>query len=136
MESKSVNLLRRVRVSSDQSAWQRLVDLYAPLIFYWGKADGLDPTDAVDQTIAGAPAADELELLHETEYQGYLASRALELMRTEFQTATWQACWQVVVDGHRAADVARDLGMTVNAVYVAKSRVLTRLREELEGLLE
>jgi RNA polymerase sigma-70 factor (ECF subfamily) len=57
-------------------------------------------------------------------------------MQAEFDERTWKACWQQTVEGRRAADVARDLDMTVNMVYLAKSRVLARLRQELEGLLD
>jgi RNA polymerase sigma-70 factor (ECF subfamily) len=62
--------------------------------------------------------------------------RALDLVRSEFEEATWQAFWRATVDGHAPADVARDLGLSVNAVYKAKSRVLRRLRTELKGLIE
>jgi len=72
----------------------------------------------------------------ETEYQQHLAARALELMRAEFQPATWQACWEFVACGRPAADVAQQLGVSENAVYLAKGRVLRRLREELAGLLD
>ena len=64
-----------------------------------------------------------------------LVRRALELVRPEFANHTWQACIQTAVEGRRPADVAADLEMTVGAVYVARSRVLKRLRQELEGLL-
>jgi RNA polymerase sigma-70 factor (ECF subfamily) len=40
------------------------------------------------------------------------------------------------VAGRPAADVARELGMTAHAVYLAKARVLRRLREEVAGLLD
>ncbi|MGI8982404.1 MAG: RNA polymerase sigma factor [Pirellulaceae bacterium] len=63
-----------------------------------------------------------------------LIRRALELVRPEFADHTWQACMQTAVEGRRPADVAADLEMTVGAVYVARSRVLKRLRIELEGL--
>ena len=63
-----------------------------------------------------------------------LIRRALELVRPEFAELTWQACMQTAVEGRRPADVAADLEMTVGAVYVARSRVLKRLRNELEGL--
>ena len=79
---------------------------------------------------------DPQDLFEEQEYQQYLVGRALELMQQEFEPSTWQACWQCVVDGQPAADVARQLGLTVNAVYLAKSRVLRRLSQELSGLLE
>ena len=57
-------------------------------------------------------------------------------MKTDFQPATWRACWENVVEGRPAAEVARELGITVNAVYLAKSRVLRRLHQELDGLLD
>lgn len=63
-----------------------------------------------------------------------LIRRALELVRPEFADRTWQACMQTAVEGRRPADVAADLEMTVGAVYVARSRVLKRLKIELEGL--
>jgi RNA polymerase sigma-70 factor (ECF subfamily) len=59
--------------------------------------------------------------------------RAVELVRAEFEDRSWQAFWGVTVDGRPAADVARDLGITPNAVYVARSRILRRLRELLAG---
>jgi RNA polymerase sigma-70 factor (ECF subfamily) len=67
--------------------------------------------------------------------QAELVRRALELVRPEFAEHTWQACLQTAVEGRRPADVAADLEMTVGAVYVARSRVLKRLRKELEGLV-
>jgi RNA polymerase sigma-70 factor (ECF subfamily) len=64
-----------------------------------------------------------------------LIRRALELVQGEFEPRTWQACVETSVHGRRAADVAADLGMTTGAVYIAKSRVLRRLRDELQDLL-
>ena len=90
-----------------------------------GHADALD--------LAQAP---EDVAFWEVEYRRRLVDRALNIMRADFQPATWQACWQVVAEGRPAADVARELGLTENAVYIARSRVLRRLRAELEGLLE
>lgn len=74
--------------------------------------------------------------LEEAEYQQYVVRRALALMQAEFHEATWKACWEFVVNDRPAQEVARDLGISVNAVYLAKSRVLRRLREELAGLLD
>jgi RNA polymerase sigma-70 factor (ECF subfamily) len=65
-----------------------------------------------------------------------LARRALELMRTEFDPATWRACWETLGEGRSAAEVAAELGMTENAVYVARCRVVRLLRREMEGLLD
>jgi len=60
-----------------------------------------------------------------------LVRRALDLVRIEFEERTWQACLQTAVEGRKPSDVAADLGMSVGALYVARSRVLKRLREEL-----
>ncbi len=64
-----------------------------------------------------------------------LAKRALELIRGDFAPTTWAAFHAVVVDSQPAETVAAELGVSVGAVYVAKSRVLKRLREELAGLV-
>jgi RNA polymerase sigma-70 factor (ECF subfamily) len=49
---------------------------------------------------------------------------------------TRQAFLRVVIAGQHPADVARDLGMTANAVYLAKSHILRRIREEFGQLVE
>lgn len=82
------------------------------------------------------PAPAEEDALEEREYRLYILGRALRLMSEDFEAATWQACWETVVCNRPAAEVAAELGLTVNAVYLAKSRVLSRLRRDLEGLLD
>jgi RNA polymerase sigma-70 factor (ECF subfamily) len=72
----------------------------------------------------------------EREYQQYLVGRALRLMQADFQPVTWKACWELVVNERPAAAIALELGMSVGAVYAARFRVLTRLKLELDGLLE
>jgi RNA polymerase sigma-70 factor (ECF subfamily) len=57
-------------------------------------------------------------------------------MQGEFEPATWQACWATLAEGRPAAEVAAQQGITENAVYIAKCRVLRRLRREFEGLIE
>jgi RNA polymerase sigma-70 factor (ECF subfamily) len=86
--------------------------------------------------IENLQAADDFHELEAAEYRRFVTHRAFELMQAEFQPATWQACWQFVVLDRPAAQIASELGITVNAVYLAKSRVLRRLREELSGLLD
>jgi RNA polymerase sigma-70 factor (ECF subfamily) len=78
---------------------------------------------------------DPAELV-EAEYRQYLLNSALDLMRSEFPVKTWKACWEHVVLGRSAAEVAAELEICVGAVYVAKSRVIGRIRQELSGLLE
>jgi RNA polymerase sigma-70 factor (ECF subfamily) len=84
------------------------------------------------ETVAEDAATD----LWEAEYQQLLFRRALEIMQSEFQPTTWRACWEVVVVGRTTADVGAELGLNVAAVRCAKFRVLCRLREELDGLLD
>ena len=62
--------------------------------------------------------------------------RALELVSGEFESRTWQAFWRATIEGDAVADVAADLGISVWAVYKARSRVLARLRTEFEGLMD
>jgi RNA polymerase sigma-70 factor (ECF subfamily) len=79
---------------------------------------------------------DDAEALWEKEYRDYLVGRAAEVMKTEFQPATWQAFWSLAVEGKPGAEVAAELGLSIDAVYAAKSRVLRRLRQELDGMLD
>jgi RNA polymerase sigma-70 factor (ECF subfamily) len=88
------------------------------------------------EELAHLAGPDGPEAFWEAEYREHLVGRALELMQTEFQPTTWKACWETVVSERPAAEVAAELGISVAAVYAAKSRVLRRLRQELEGLLE
>jgi RNA polymerase sigma-70 factor (ECF subfamily) len=88
----------------------------------------------------GSPLADvvdspEPDGLSEAEYRLQLVQRTLQLLRNEFQPVTWKAFWETAIEGRSAPQVASEVGLTVNAVYIAKSRVLRRLRRELEGLL-
>ena len=79
------------------------------------------------------PEAGESKVTRDAETD--IVRRALELVKSEFTSHTWQACMQTAVEGRRPADVASDLEMTIGAVYAARSRVLKRLRAELDGLI-
>jgi RNA polymerase sigma-70 factor (ECF subfamily) len=68
------------------------------------------------------------------EYQRRLSAKAMDRVRTEFQANTWKAFWGTAVEGRPAQDVGAELSMSPGAVYVAKSRVLARLREEVQAL--
>jgi RNA polymerase sigma-70 factor (ECF subfamily) len=65
-----------------------------------------------------------------------LARRAIDMVLENSKEETRQAFSRVVVEGQNPADVARDLGMTVNAVYLAKSHTLRRIREEFAQLVD
>ncbi|MBM3998904.1 MAG: sigma-70 family RNA polymerase sigma factor [Planctomycetes bacterium] len=180
------SLLRRVR-EYDQTAWERMVGLYYPMVYGWCRQVGLQPNDSSDvcqevfrgiassivnfhreqpgdtfrgwvrritqrriidhrqrqQTrpdAVGGDAAQQrwLELVDSLSDQPsslrgepLLVRGVMDLVRNEFETKTWDAFWRTTVEGRPVADVAKELEITANAVYLAKSRVLRRLREEL-----
>ncbi len=186
----STSLLERAR-GQDKQAWERLVDLYTPLVYAWCRRSGLQPADAADvgqevfravarglaafhrdragdtfrgwlraivrnklrdfaatrkrnpPGVGGSDAAHQIEQLPDQEPQEdvtadrqLLSQRALEFVRAEFEERTWQAFWLVVVEDAAPDEAARRLGTTLNAVYLSKSRVLRRLREEFADLIE
>ena len=192
--SISSTLLDRVRAQRPE-AWERLVDLYGPVVYRWCRQSALGPEDAADvvqevftavaahvdqfrrdrpgdsfggwlhsitrnkirdvyrrrqgkpEARGGTDARQQLaEIGGPTEpsdpsaacedgLDAWLSRRGLELVRAEFENRTWEAFWRTAVEGHAPAHVAEDLGMSVQAVYKAKSRVLRRLRQELGGLI-
>jgi RNA polymerase sigma-70 factor, ECF subfamily len=189
MNETPVSLLERLRHNPDNGAWQRLADLYLPLITRWLNQHGLAGADAEDLTQeilltivrelpdfehsgrAGAfrawlrtitvhrirgywrrrqlsPAqavaleldqledpSSEVAQIWEKEHDEFVLRRLLEMIEPEFSPATWHAFQRQTVDGLSASQVASELGVTANAVLVAKSRVLRRLRQEASGLI-
>jgi RNA polymerase sigma-70 factor (ECF subfamily) len=94
----------------------------------------------LEKALAQRPVEEELpddaERFWEADYQQALAQRALQIMQADFAPTTWRACWETVVRGRPLEEVAQELGLTANAVYIARCRVLRRLRQELNGLVE
>ena len=189
IDSTSVSLLQRLHNSNAEADWLRFSKLYAPLVFYWGRSQGLDATDAADlvQEVMGKlvikfrefqydpsfkfrgwlrtisinqardfqraaahrkttgldaidapeqPGGNSGDLFDRREYCAYLVACGRDLIKAEFEPLTWDACWKYAVEGRSASDVAKELGITANAVRIAKCRVFARLRKELEGLIE
>lgn len=61
--------------------------------------------------------------------------QAMESIKIDYETTTWQAFWRTVVDGEPTAEVARDLGLSRGTVRQARYKILKRMREELKGLM-
>jgi RNA polymerase sigma-70 factor (ECF subfamily) len=78
----------------------------------------------------------ELNRLWDEEHDRYVLRCLLDLMELEFEPTTVRAFRRVALEGAASADVAQELGLSVGAVYAAKSRVLGRLRQEAEGLID
>lgn len=194
MSDTPVSLLERLRLRPDAGSWQRLVDLYTPLIRAWLRRHALQDPDADDlvQEVLGVlvrelpqfrhdrrPGAfrrwlrtitvnrlrafwrarqarplatgdsDLVAVLHQLEdpdsrlshlwdqeHDQHVARRLLELLEPEFEPSTWRAFRLLVLEGRPTAEVAAELGITANAVRIAKSRVLSRFRAEAEGLID
>jgi RNA polymerase sigma-70 factor (ECF subfamily) len=194
MVDTSVSLLDRVHQQPDAGAWQRLVDLYTPLLQQWLARYSLqesDRDDLVQEVLAvvvrklpdflhnqqrgafrswlrtilvnclhefwragrsrrtatgGSDLLDALQQLEDPhsslshlwdhEHDQQVVRRALELIEPDFKPKTWQAFRRQVLGGETPQVVAADLGMSVNALVIAKSRVLHRLRQELRELVD
>jgi RNA polymerase sigma factor (sigma-70 family) len=194
MPETPISLLDRLWRRQDPQDWQRLVDLYTPLVRQWLRTQSLQPADADDlvqevmavvvrelprfrhdlrrgafrrwlrliminhlrifwrtkrpRTLPASPDSGndllaQLEdpdsrpsQLWDQEHDQHVARRLLELIEPEFEPTTWQAFRLLVLEEKSTADVAAELGISVNAARIAKSRVLSRFRQEIEGLIE
>lgn len=192
-DSSSSTLLHLVQ-AQDPQAWQRLVDLYAPLIYRWCRRRNLQADDAADVaqevfaavfakvgqfhkdrpehsfrgwlwTVAqnkihdhfrrclgtaqarggsegqgrlaelAAADTDRADEPPEVDDRKLLAHLGLNAVRSRFANDTWQAFWRVTVGSESPANVAADLGLSLRAVYQAKYRVLSTIRQELTDLI-
>jgi RNA polymerase sigma-70 factor (ECF subfamily) len=70
------------------------------------------------------------------EHDRYLLACVLKMVEEEFESTMLQAYRRLALDGASGAQVADELGLSVAAVYMAKSRVLQRIRQEVEGLID
>ena len=194
MHETSLSLLERLRHSPENDGWNRLADLYAPLIRTWLRRYDVQDSDANDlvQEVLlavcndlgtfehrGQPGAfrgwlkailhnrlrkfwrardrrpqargdsdldarlaqlddpaSEMSQIWNREHDQYVLRQLLSLAEPHFEPTTWQAFCRVALDGANADVVAQETGISRNAVIIAKCRVLNRLRQESEGLIE
>ncbi len=80
--------------------------------------------------------ASGLSRVWDQEHDRFVTRQLLETLRGDFEPTTWQAFQRTALDGLPAADVAAELNITANAVFIARSRVLARLRKEAAGLID
>ncbi|MCZ2340920.1 MAG: sigma-70 family RNA polymerase sigma factor [Bacteroidales bacterium] len=76
------------------------------------------------------------KLLEEKEFRHHMLVELVPAMADQFQASTWKAFWRTTVDGCAPADVAAELGLSSDAVYKARARVLARLHREFADLLD
>ena len=92
---------------------------------------------AAQQRLQEVPAPhDDPESVWDADFQRRQFAWAAERVRKQVQESTWHAFWRTAVEGESGQEVAAALGMTVAAVYLAKSRVMARLKEQVRELEE
>jgi RNA polymerase sigma-70 factor, ECF subfamily len=77
-----------------------------------------------------------LSKVWDRQHDEHITHGLLEKIRPRFEAKTWQAFQRVALEGISVDQVAEELGLTVNAVFIAKSRVIRLLRQEGQGLLD
>jgi RNA polymerase sigma-70 factor (ECF subfamily) len=92
---------------------------------------------SVQELLDAQPAADpSATALFEAEYRRRVFRWAADEVKGEFTPATWQAFWHTAVGGRSPREVAEELGLSIGAVYIARSRILARLRQRIGELGE
>jgi RNA polymerase sigma-70 factor (ECF subfamily) len=194
MHETSLSLLERLRQSPESEGWNRLTDLYTPLIRAWLRrydVQDSDMNDLVQEVLlavstdlskfehAGQPGAfrgwlkailinrlrkfwrsrdrrpqarddsdidarlaqlddpaGEMSQIWNREHDQYVLRQLLALAEPHFEPNTWRAFSRVALDGAKPDIVAKEMGISLNAVCLSKSRVIRRLRQESTGLIE
>ena len=77
-----------------------------------------------------------LSRLWDRDHDEHVAASLLRRVQGDFAPATWEAFRRHALEGEPAAHIALEMGLSLNSVLLAKSRVLKRLRQELAGLIE
>mgnify|MGYP001449194445 CR=1 FL=1 len=92
--------------------------------------------DSATHVLLDEQPAPDSEVVWEQEHDRQVFAWAAEQVRGQFTETTWQAFWQTAVEGRDAAGVAEELSLSVGAVYIAKSRVQARLREQIQQIAD
>ena len=93
-------------------------------------------SDVLEQLDQLADPHSSLSRLWDREHDRHVTRELLRLIQSDFAPNTWQAFRRVVLESAKPDVVAAELGITVNAVFIAKSRILNRLRQVGRGFIE
>ncbi len=117
--------LRKVTVNRTRTYWRRR--RRRPAV-------GLDPAVGFLDQLESPDG--ELAREWDRDHDHHVFERLLTIVQPDFQPATWEAFRRFAMEGHPAAEVAAELGVSENAVLQAKARILKRLRAEAGDLLK
>ena len=119
---KWVNAIARNRIADFYRAKEKLPQAY-------GGSDGIKLVE--NRSTTGTPDDEsQIDTLRQQ-----LAARALALLKTDFQSNTWQAFYMTMVEGRTTAEAAEELNMSHAGVRVARMRVRNRLKDEFGDVL-
>ena len=99
------------------------------------KPDRATGDSAMHEYLHELPAEQETETVLRRELQREMFQRAAAAIQHEFTGDSWRAFWLTTVDGRDMGEVAAELGKQIGSVYAARSRIMRRLREEVEKLM-
>ena len=107
---------------------------------YWRTKSGVTQAQGGSGAIAAlqeiADPDSELARQWDEEHDRYVLQCLLDLVEEEFEPTTLKAFRRLAIDGVSGAEAAQELGLSVAAFYIAKSRVLQRIRQDAEGLID
>jgi RNA polymerase sigma-70 factor (ECF subfamily) len=113
-------------------AWLKAITLNC-LRAFWRQQTRAEPHPWLDRW---ADPASDLSRQWDRDHDRHVLRHLLDRLEGEFAPTTWQAFRRLALEGAAPATVAGELGLTINAVSIAKSRVLTRLRQAARGLVD
>jgi RNA polymerase sigma factor (sigma-70 family) len=96
-----------------------------------GRGAGSEDQPLLDEYVSETPGTDWCDRFH-----AHVLTTALEQIRSQFEPQTWQAFERVWLKEQSSSAAAKEMGIPLEMVYVAKSRVLKRLREKVLELAE
>ena len=120
-------------------SWMRTITVHC-LRRYWRakqyQAAAPGGSDVEERLAQLEDPASGLSAEWDRQHDQRLVQRLMEMVEGDFHPKTWRTFRLLVLDGRPAAETAAELGMTTNAVLVAKARVLQRLRQEAGDLID
>ncbi len=118
--------LRKITANCLKKQWRGAKKSPRPV----GGSDFAEMVEALQDPNSG------VSRIWEREHDQHVLKYLLSSIRHEFKDATWQAFQLTAQEGKTADEAAEQLGITPNAVFIARSRVLARLRSRSQGLTE